>query len=100
VTKNVPTYKLTVRYSVQKEMMAFDWKTLEIEAPFTTWFTADGEFVAKPFQQWLAANVPVIGEASKTGGKGSESIPEVGVATGSSVDVDASAKSRARKERQ
>lgn len=27
------------------------------------WFTADGFFVAKPFQQWLASGVPLIGEA-------------------------------------
>jgi hypothetical protein len=29
----------------------------------TRWFTADGFFVAKPFQQWLASEVPVIGAA-------------------------------------
>jgi hypothetical protein len=29
----------------------------------TRWFTADGYFIAKPFQQWLASEVPVIGEA-------------------------------------
>ena len=29
----------------------------------TRWFTADGYFVAKPFQQWLASEVPVIGQA-------------------------------------
>ena len=27
------------------------------------WFTADGYFVAKPFQQWLASSVQAIGEA-------------------------------------
>jgi signal peptidase complex subunit 2 len=30
--------------------------------PFTTWFTADGYFVAKPFQQWLASSVEAIGD--------------------------------------
>jgi hypothetical protein len=29
----------------------------------TRWFTADGYFIAKPFQQWLASEVPVIGAA-------------------------------------
>lgn len=29
----------------------------------TRWFTADGFFTAKPFQQWLASEVPVIGAA-------------------------------------
>jgi hypothetical protein len=29
----------------------------------TRWFTADGYFVAKPFQQWLASEVPVVGAA-------------------------------------
>lgn len=29
----------------------------------TQWFTSDGYFIAKPFQQWLASEVPVIGSA-------------------------------------
>ena len=36
---------------------------MELSAPFTRWFDADGCFVAKPFQQWLATEVPVIGDA-------------------------------------
>lgn len=32
-----------------------------LEAPFTSFFTADGFFVAKPFQQWLAGSVKSIG---------------------------------------
>ena len=27
------------------------------------WFTADGFFVAAPFQQWLASNIDMIGDA-------------------------------------
>lgn len=38
------------------------WKEIKIEAPFTRWFTSDGYFVAKPFQQWLASEIPVIAE--------------------------------------
>ena len=29
----------------------------------TRWFTSDGYFVAKPFQQLLASEVPVVGAA-------------------------------------
>ena len=64
VTKHTPLYKLSVRYSEAGKHKPFDWETLEIEAPFTMWFTADGEFIAKPFQQWLASAVPVIGKAN------------------------------------
>lgn len=35
----------------------------QLSCPFTTSFTADGYFVAKPFQQWLASSIDVIGEA-------------------------------------
>ncbi len=57
--KHIPVYNVTVRYSTSSG----NWKTLEISAPFTRWFDADGYFVAKPFQQWLASEVPVIGQA-------------------------------------
>ncbi len=36
---------------------------MEISSRFTRWFDNDGFFVAKPFQQWLASEVPAIGEA-------------------------------------
>ena len=36
---------------------------MEVQCPFTTWFTQDGYFVAQPFQKWLAGSVGVIGEA-------------------------------------
>ena len=39
-----------------------DIKTLELSSPFTRWFDVDGFFVAKPFQQWLASEIPLIGE--------------------------------------
>ena len=68
VTKHSPTYKLKIRSSGPAKSNAFDWKETEIEAPFTRWFTADGEFVAKPFQQWLAAEIPIVGQAVESKG--------------------------------
>lgn len=79
---------------------AFDWQTLDIEAPFTKWFTADGEFVAKPFQQWLASNIPVVGDAAGMGGKSVEDVSEAAVVTGSNKNVDAPTTSKSRKARQ
>ena len=35
----------------------------EISSPFTRWFDSDGYFVAKPFQQWLASEIAIIGDA-------------------------------------
>lgn len=63
MTKHTPVYKLTVRWTRPEPLAPLDWETREISAPFTTWFSADGHFIAKPFQQWLAAEVPVVGEA-------------------------------------
>ena len=37
-------------------------KTLELSSPFTRWFDVNGFFVAKPFQQWLASEIPLIGQ--------------------------------------
>lgn len=50
---HIPIYHLRIHV---------DGRKLEIQAPFTRWFTSDGFFVAKPFQQWLASEVPLIGE--------------------------------------
>lgn len=52
-------YNLTVRHST----LQGDWKTIDLSAPFTRWFDADGYFVAKPFQQWLSSKIPIIGQA-------------------------------------
>jgi hypothetical protein len=46
----------------------------------TRWFTADGFFTAKPFQQWLASEVPVIGAADPN-----NVVEEIG--RGSTADV-------------
>jgi signal peptidase complex subunit 2 len=55
--KHEPTYYLTVTSPSTPGS-----SSREIQAPFTTWFTADGFFVAKPFQQWLASSIGAIGD--------------------------------------
>ncbi|KAI4250774.1 MAG: hypothetical protein LQ352_005260 [Teloschistes flavicans] len=59
VNKHKPIYNLRVRYEEQGKKP----RQLNISAPFTRWFDSDGYFVATPFQQWLASEIPVIGEA-------------------------------------
>ena len=56
--KHDPTYYLTVTTSDSST-------SRELSCPFTTWFTADGYFVPQPFQQWLANNIDVIGQADQ-----------------------------------
>ena len=56
-----PNYQLTIQY--QASGSSSDMKEIKIQAPFMQWFTADGFFVSKPFQQWLASSIPLIGEA-------------------------------------
>lgn len=62
VTKHTPVYNLTVRHANVSENRK-SWKSFEISAPFTRWFDVDGYFIARPFQQWLASEVPIIGQA-------------------------------------
>lgn len=67
-------------------------KTIRIRAPFTRWFTADGYFVAKPFQQWLASEVPIVGAADPNNvveeiGRGSETERVLNVSGGNVLDV-------------
>ncbi|KAL8643481.1 MAG: hypothetical protein Q9226_008342 [Calogaya cf. arnoldii] len=59
VTKHKPIYNLQVRYGKSGK----EEQTLKISAPFTRWFDSDGYFVATPFQQWLATEIPAISEA-------------------------------------
>jgi signal peptidase complex subunit 2 len=58
VNKNKPTYYLDVTTTSPSSTPT----TRQIRTPFTTWFTADGYFVAKPFQQWLARSVETVGD--------------------------------------
>ncbi|TKA75353.1 hypothetical protein B0A49_04527 [Cryomyces minteri] len=59
--KHIPIYHLTARYTSPSAPSL--WQEVQLQAPFTRWFTADGFFVAKPFQQWLASEIPPIGQA-------------------------------------
>jgi hypothetical protein len=57
--KHDPTYYLDVTTTASPGASASSW---QIRAPYTTWFTADGVFVAKPFQKWLASTITAIGD--------------------------------------
>lgn len=38
-------------------------KEIEVTSKFMRWFTADGYFVAKPFQEWIASRISPVAEA-------------------------------------
>jgi signal peptidase complex subunit 2 len=57
-----PTYKLKVKYN-PTALATIPPVEKEISAPFMQWFTSDGFFVAAPFQQWLALNIDMVGDA-------------------------------------
>ncbi|KAF1911564.1 microsomal signal peptidase 25 kDa subunit-domain-containing protein [Ampelomyces quisqualis] len=89
--KHIPIYEADITFSTPASSLA---QTIHVRAPMTRWFTADGYFVAKPFQQWLASEVPVIGAADPNNvveeiGRGSAnaSAPDQGQKT---FSVDAS----------
>ncbi|OCK82659.1 hypothetical protein K432DRAFT_292724 [Lepidopterella palustris CBS 459.81] len=72
--KHIPIYELSVTFSHPSSSLK---QTIHIRAPFTRWFTSDGYFVAKPFQQWLASEIPIVGAADPNNvveeiGRGSE----------------------------
>ena len=73
--KHTGIYYVKARYTTSTDSSS--WKEVKAEAPFTRWFSSDGFFVAKPFQQFLASEVPTIGEADPSNvveeiGRGSE----------------------------
>lgn len=89
--KHIPIYEVDVTFTpapVNKNPA----QKIHIRAPFTQWFTADGYFVAKPFQQWLASEVPVIGAADPNNvvediGRGSETERVLNVTGNNAIDV-------------
>ncbi|KAH0562373.1 hypothetical protein GP486_002939, partial [Trichoglossum hirsutum] len=97
--KHSPIYRLRVH--TQKPRSP-DVYTFHIEAPFSTWFSADshgmGELVSKPFQQWLLKEIPLVAEIAgidaakgpraKVGGTGDSRAEDLGSgvsATGSAT---------------
>lgn len=59
VSKHRPVYNL----EIQLGKAGNELQTLTRSASFTRWFDSDGNFVATPFQRWLASEIPLIGEA-------------------------------------
>ena len=89
--KNEPTYRLSAR--VASSASGSDYKETSVQAPFMRWFTADGFFVAQPFQQWLASSVPFVGEVdpkSKAGAAAQTAAPEATLQPGISAASESS----------
>ncbi|KAI9722585.1 MAG: hypothetical protein M1812_001516 [Candelaria pacifica] len=61
VDRHIPVYHLNVSYALSNNRGI--WHNIHLARPFTKWFSADGFFVAKPLQQWLATEIPVVGQA-------------------------------------
>ena len=61
----MPIYNITVTTTDSSGR-----EELQLSSPFTRWFDADGFFIAKPFQQWLAAEIPLIGQIDRKNAPG------------------------------
>lgn len=55
-------YKLHVTYKSAAGKVLQDKRC---EAPFTTWFSADGVFHPEPFRRWVASEIDVLRLAAK-----------------------------------
>jgi hypothetical protein len=91
--KHTPVYECKVQFH-PTPYRSNPSQTIKIKAPFTRWFTSDGYFIAKPFQQWLASEVPVVGAADPNNvveeiGRGSASEAErvLNVSSNNVLDV-------------
>ncbi|KAF2442207.1 hypothetical protein P171DRAFT_433754 [Karstenula rhodostoma CBS 690.94] len=80
--KHIPIYEVDVTFSPAGSSHP---QKIHIRAPFTRWFTSDGYFIAKPFQQWLASEVPVVGAADPN-----NVVEEIGRGSGAENVVNAS----------
>ncbi|KAJ0341044.1 hypothetical protein COL922a_002739 [Colletotrichum nupharicola] len=56
--KNVPIYNMKITITPKNGAS----KTLELAKPLNQWFDSQGHFVASPFQEILATNIPTIGK--------------------------------------
>ena len=89
--KHTPIYECTVTFQ-PAPYNSNPEQVIKIRAPFTRWFTSDGYFIAKPFQQWLASEVPVVGAADPNNvveeiGRGSEAERVLNVSGNNVLDV-------------
>ena len=90
--KHIPIYSCDVLFT-PAPYASNPPQTIHIRAPMTRWFTADGYFIAKPFQQWLASEVPVIGAADPNNvveeiGRGSAGANQtLNLDSGNAIDV-------------
>ncbi|KAL2759122.1 hypothetical protein ACRALDRAFT_1080669 [Sodiomyces alcalophilus JCM 7366] len=57
-TKNDPVYNLEITLTPKSGSPV----KINISRPFSQWFDSQGHFVAAPFQEMLASNVPAIGK--------------------------------------
>ncbi|KAI9798860.1 MAG: hypothetical protein M1833_004363 [Piccolia ochrophora] len=60
IEKYNPTYFVTAQFAAKEKS---EPRVIKIQAPFSRWFDSEGHFVALPFQQWLATEIPVVGSA-------------------------------------
>ncbi|KAF2187088.1 hypothetical protein K469DRAFT_571407 [Zopfia rhizophila CBS 207.26] len=89
--KHIPIYECDVTFT-PSPASSNPSQTIHIRAPFTRWFTSDGYFIAKPFQQWLASEVPVVGAADPNNvveeiGRGSETERVLNVSGNNAIDI-------------
>ncbi|KAI3530243.1 microsomal signal peptidase 25 kDa subunit [Colletotrichum filicis] len=56
--KNVPTYNMKITLTSKNG----ENKVINLSQPFNQWFDSQGRFVAVPFQEILATNIPAIGK--------------------------------------
>ncbi|KAK0654386.1 Signal peptidase complex subunit SPC2 [Lasiodiplodia hormozganensis] len=84
VEKSIPIYHLTVRFASgdKKNAKKTLWQEIHISAPFTRWFTSDGYFATKPFQQFIASEIPIVGHADPN-----NVVEEIGRGSGSTNEI-------------
>ncbi|KAF4777330.1 microsomal signal peptidase 25 kDa subunit [Colletotrichum scovillei] len=56
--KNVPTYNMKITLTSKNG----EKKVINLSQPFNQWFDSQGRFVAVPFQEILATNIPAVGK--------------------------------------
>ena len=89
--KHIPVYECDVVFT-PAPYNSNPKQTIHIRAPMTRWFTEDGYFVAKPFQQWLASEIPVVGAADPNNvveeiGRGSGMDTTMNLNSSNAVDI-------------